>query len=186
MILQTVESAPLFAWVKWSLRFRRDLLATDWKKFTSETGLLVNSLRLRRAFGQDVLSDARLQEEFLAFHSENSKLFESLLRGARSLKESGRKLFGIAAILEEIRWYGTDTNKTDEFKINDHHGPFYARLLQMTDPTLCGLFAMRDSVADDLALPDGRAWQDFAREHAAELRYLETPDLDDDNGDWSY
>jgi hypothetical protein len=186
VLLQSVDSAPLFAWVKWSLRFRRDLITTDWKKFTDETGLLVNSLRLRRALGQDIPTDARLQEDFFAFHNENGPLFESLLQGARSLKASGRKLFGIAAIFEEIRWYGPDTNKTDEFKINDHHGPFYARLLQMSDPTLCGLFAMRESVADDLILPDGRSWRDFAREHKTELRYVETPDLEDDNGDFRY
>jgi hypothetical protein len=185
VILQTVDSAPLFAWVKWSKRFRRDLVTTDWREFSAQSDTLTNSNRVKRAMGEKVPSDALYQEKFHEFDRENAELFKEMLCTAQRLKASGRHIFGVDLILEEIRWGGSDTNHTDRFKINDLHAAFYARKLQMEDPSLCGLFAMRGSIADNLVLSDGRTWQDFAKEHSGALRFVETPDADDDT-DWSY
>jgi hypothetical protein len=63
------------------------------------------------------------------------------------------------------------TNHVDGFKIPNAFQSFYARKLQMVDPSLCGLFVMHHSVADGLVLDDGRIWRDFAREHSDSVRY---------------
>jgi hypothetical protein len=39
----------------------------------------------------------------------------------------------------------------------------------MRDPTLCGLFTIKPSDADDALIVDGRSWSEFAKEHHAEL-----------------
>lgn len=185
VILQTVESAPLFAWVKWSKRFRRDILTTDWKEFSTQADSLTNSNRVKRAMGLDVQADTVYQEKFHEFDRQNPELFEAMLRTAQGLKADGRCIFGMDLIINEIRWEGADTNRTDRFKINDSHRAFYARKLQMVNPSLCGLFAMRVSFADDLVIDDGRSWRDFANEHASELRFVEAPDADADK-EWTY
>jgi hypothetical protein len=89
-------------------------------------------------------------------------------------------------IIEGIRWGSSQTNRTDKFKIGNNHAAFYARHLQMADPSLCGLFAMQASLADDLILDDGRTWVAFAKEHVAELRFVAPPDAEDVSDDWSY
>ncbi len=186
VILQTVDSAPLFAWVKWSKRFRRDIVTTDWTQYSTQADALTNSNRVQRAQGLDVPTDAILHERFHEFDRLNPNLFAAMLHAARNMKAEGRRIFGVSAIIEEMRYASTGTNRTDQFKINASNAAFYARKLQMADSSLCGLFAMRESVADDLVLADGRTWAAFAKEHAAELRYVETPDLEDDNAAWFY
>jgi hypothetical protein len=185
VILQAVESSPLFAWVKWSKRFRRDIVTNDWTQFNEQADVLTNSNRVKRAMGFDVPSDTTYQEKFHEFDRQNPELFQAMLRTAQALKAEGRDIFGMDLIINEIRWEGADTSRTDRFKINDSHRAFYARKLQMADPSLCGLFAMRVSFADALVLDDGRSWQDFVKEHASELRFVETADADADL-DWSY
>jgi hypothetical protein len=186
VILQTVESAPLLAWVKWSKRFRRDILTNDWQQFRSQADALTNSNRLKRALGEEVPGEAVYQEKFHEFDRRNPEVFEEILRTARRLKTEGRRLFGMDAIISELRWDGPNTKQTDRFKINDSHRAFYARKLQMIDPALCGLFAMRESLADDLVLEDGRTWRDFANEHHAELHFAAPADADEEDTDWTY
>ncbi|MGB9072516.1 MAG: hypothetical protein WCC22_07565 [Terriglobales bacterium] len=185
VVLQTVDSAPLFAWVKWSKRFRRDLLTTDWQQYSAQADALTNSNRVQRAQGLDIPSDATLHERFHEFDRRNPELFTKMLHTAQNMKAEGRRIFGVSAIIEEMRYSRAGTNRTDQFKINASNAAFYARKLQMADPSLCGLFAMRLSTADDLVLDNGRTWQDFAKEHAGELRFVETPDADEDQ-EWSY
>jgi hypothetical protein len=161
-------------------------VTTDWTLYSDKADALTNSNRVKRAMGEDVPSDATLQEKFHEFDRENPELFKGMLSTARGLKAEGRKVFGMSLILERIRWEGSDTNRTDRFKINNDHRAFYPRKLQMVDPSLCGLFAMRESFADDLVLDDGRAWRDFAKEHAGELRFVESLDTDSDDAEWTY
>ncbi|MGD0975736.1 MAG: hypothetical protein ABR866_16735 [Candidatus Korobacteraceae bacterium] len=186
VILQTVDSAPLFAWVKWCKRFRRDLLTSDWQAFDRQADALTNSNRVRRAMGLDVPSDAACLAKFYKYDRQNPEVFDKMLRRAQGMKAAGREILGIGLLLEGIRWNGPDTNRTDGFKISNDYQSFYSRKLQMVDPALIGIFAMHStSMADGLVLEDGRTWLDFAKEHASELRFVETPDVDDDI-EWAY
>lgn len=171
VILQTVESRPEVSCVKWQKRFRRDLLASDWKQHEAIAKAFTNPTRARRALGEEVASDAESQAKFHTYEHKNPEVFEEMLRRARSLRDEGRETFGVDLLICEIRYQSADTNRIDRFKIPNFLQPFYARKLQMVDPSLCGLFVMHPCVADDLVLGDGRSWRDFVREHSDSVRY---------------
>jgi hypothetical protein len=136
--------------------------------------------------GLDVPTDVILHERFHEFDQQNPELFKAMLRTAQNMKSEGRRIFGVSAIIEEMRYSSSGTHQTDQFKINASNAAFYARKLQLVDPSLCGLFAMRTSTADDLVLEDGRNWQDFAVEHASKLRFVAPSDADEEDAEWTY
>jgi hypothetical protein len=90
------------------------------------------------------------QEKFLAFHEANPRVYEAFVRLARMWVAStrGRKI-GIGALTERVRWELSLATTGDEFKINNNHRSFYARLLMVQEPDLAGIFELRHSVADD-------------------------------------
>src|SRR4051812_17889494 len=47
VVLESVNSQPKVAWIKWSQRFRRDILASDWKRHTGILKFFINSKRTR-------------------------------------------------------------------------------------------------------------------------------------------
>ena len=171
VILQTVASRPEVSCIKWQKRFRRDLLTREWKLDAAIASAFRNPKRARRVLGEEVSSDAQIQAKFHAYEQRNPEVFGEMLRRARDLRDEGRKTFGVDLLICEIRYQSADTNRIDRFKIPNFSQPFYARKLQMVDPSLCGLFVMHPCVADDLVLGDGRSWRDFAREHSNSIRY---------------
>jgi hypothetical protein len=171
VILQTVESRPEVCCVKWQKRFRRDLLTSDWKRHEAIAGAFTNPKRARRALGEKITSDSEVQAKFHAFDHANPEVFDEMLRRARSLRDEGRDICGVDLIVCAIRYKSADTSRLDGFKIPNSFQPFYARKLQMVDPSLCGLFAMHPSVADALVLEDRRTWREFAREHSTSIRF---------------
>ncbi len=112
--------------------------------------------------------------KFYAYHEANPRVADWFLQAARSKQQEGAR-YGIGALTERIRF---DINvgiiKTDGFKISNSVRACYARLILMRDPSLCGMFALNPSGADDLLVADGRSWSDFAKEHHAELRGRDT------------
>lgn len=171
VILQTVDVRPEVCRVKWSLRFRRDIVTSDWKRQAGITSAFTNPKRARRILGEKISSDAETQAKFHAFDRKNAELFDEMLQRARSFRDEGRETCGVDLLVCEIRYSSSRTNRVDGFKIPNNFQSFYARKLQMVDPSLCGLFVMHYCAADSLVLEDGRSWRDFAREHSDSLRY---------------
>jgi len=186
VILQSVESHPQVAWVKWSKRFRRDLVTCEWKRYESIASAFTNSSRTKRVLGERVPTDDVHQQEFHEFDRQNPEVFEEMLRIAREFKAQGRTAASIDEIIIKIRFQRADTNRKDGFKICNTHGAYYARKLQMVDPSLCGLFGMCTSMADDLVLEDGRTWRDFAHEHSDDLRFAGLEGSDEEDTKWIY
>jgi len=186
VIFQDVESHPQVEWVKWSKRFRRDIVTGDWERYESIANAFTNSKRARRVLGKEASSDADAHAEFHEFDQENPEVFEEMLRIAREFKAQGRTAASIDEIVIKIRFQRPDTNRTDGFKIGNTHGAFYSRKLQMVDPSLCGLFAMCPSMADDLVLEDGRTWREFAREHSDALRFAGAEENNEEDTRWTY
>src|SRR5262245_24380127 len=58
VILQSVDVRPRADWVKWSKRFRRDLVTNDWEAYEEIASAFTNSARQRRKLGQEIPSDA--------------------------------------------------------------------------------------------------------------------------------
>lgn len=188
VILQAVESHPRAEWVKWSKRFRRDILTKDWQKYERIAGIFKNSERTRRHLGETIVSDAETQARFHTYDRKNPEVFDQMLERARVLRDEGREIYGVDLLVCEIRYSSTDTNRVDGFKIPDFTQPFYARKLQMIDTTLCGLFAVRSSAPDDLVLEDGRTWREFAQEHTDSIR-VDISDISNDEEEdapWIY
>lgn len=87
----------------------------------------------------------QLFDEWREFHAANPAIYVELRRMALDLRGVGRKRYGMHGLFEVLRWHRAQLQTTDdEFKINDHHAPFYARLLMMREPRLVGFFALKD------------------------------------------
>ena len=85
-----------------------------------------------------------LDEAFERFHKRNPHVYEQFVRLARELKRAGHHTAGARLIGERIRWDRMmATTSEDDYKINDHHWPRYARLAMEREPDLDGFFRLR-------------------------------------------
>lgn len=88
-------------------------------------------------------------ERFKQFHRDNPRVFELFKRFAESALENGRRRrFGARMIGERIRWYTAIETSDEEYKVNDHFWPYYARLLMLTDDRFTDFFERRDNRFD--------------------------------------
>jgi len=89
-------------------------------------------------------------DRFKAFHKANPQVYVLFVRFAEMARTKGRRpRFGARMIGERIRWYtAVETTSTDDYKINDHFWPYYARLLMLTRPEFDGFFERRDARFD--------------------------------------
>jgi len=185
VVLQVVDAHPQVTWGKWSKRFRRDLLTNDWERYEGIANAFQNSNRTKRVLGEEIPSDAAHYTEFHAFDQKHPEVFEELLRRARQYRAEGRKISSVYEIINDVRYKSTESNGAGGFKIGNNNSAFYARKLQMDDPSLCGLFATSPSMADELVLPDGRSWREFAKLHSGEIRFA-GPDGTEEDAQWTY
>ena len=109
-------------------------------------------------------------ERWLEFHRANPSVYELFRSFAMQAVNAGMRRLGARVIWERIRWYvHIETNTADEFKLNDHYTPYYARLLMLREPQLAGVFSRRDArfdVDDGLLLKRANeidGWQQVAR-----------------------
>ena len=70
--------------------------------------------------------------EFIDFHLDNPKVWELYLQFASDMVHHGHKKLSSEMLINRVRWE-TMVNTTDkQFKINNNHKPYYARLLLST------------------------------------------------------
>jgi len=185
--LETCETAKdaRAATAKWHLRFHISCSLP-------EKELYVNPRKLRRYLGEDeVLRDAKAaNDDFWERHFARPEILDALLQSARSKRGEWD---GIAGSINDARYGGVEV-EYEGFKIPSSDSPFYSRLMQMLDPSLCGIYGMRHSKADDLILPvhfhpeiTQRTWREFAATHD-EVRWAPLPEdnLADEGDDFEY
>ena len=84
---------------------------------------------------------------FWKFHTQNPKVYSTLVRLATQAKERGVKRIGIRMLWEVMRWEmtmgGVRTNEGDVYKLNDHYTSRYVRLISRQHPELGELFETR-------------------------------------------
>jgi len=86
---------------------------------------------------------------FLAFHAANPHVYDVLVKYTRQAKASGLSKVGLSTLIGRARWYlQVETTQPDGFRINDHTGPYYARLIMTREDDLDGMFDLHDSLAD--------------------------------------
>jgi hypothetical protein len=90
-----------------------------------------------------------MQARFDAFHADHPQVWKLFLRFVKEAMVSGRRKFGARMIWERMRWFSTIETKGDDFKLNDHYPPFYARLFMETYPQYAGFFEIREKATCD-------------------------------------
>jgi len=88
------------------------------------------------------------KEEWWKFHKENPKVWELFVRFTHEVIDAGCKHFGTNAIIERIRWETMIVTSDLEFKINNNHAPYYARLFMHYHPEHDGFFRTRQLLGD--------------------------------------
>ena len=85
-----------------------------------------------------------LLERFQAFHAANPEVYMAIVEIARDLQNMGFERTGIGLIFERLRWLHALQTKGDEYKLNNNHRAFYARLIMGQEPDLDGFFHVRE------------------------------------------
>jgi hypothetical protein len=84
--------------------------------------------------------------KFREFHADNPEVYRELVTLARRAKASGRAQYGIKALMEILRWHrNIETKSLDEWKLNNNHAPYYARLIMEKEPDLADFFELREA-----------------------------------------
>lgn len=92
----------------------------------------------------DILDTESKASRFRTFHASNPRIYDLLVALARQAKQAGRDRIGIRMLWEVVRWnLILSTTGDEEFKLNDHLVPHYARLIMANEPDLRGLFETR-------------------------------------------
>lgn len=103
-------------------------------------------------FNNDELGDLAehpLAESFKEFHKSNPFVYDKLREMALQTKAAGHKRYSIRTLYHVMRWHAALETTDPEFKLNNNHTPFYARLLMAREPELADFFTTRESVADE-------------------------------------
>lgn len=87
------------------------------------------------------------EERFWLFHRANPHVYEALRESALRLKRGGWEHYGIARLVEGLRYQRSFQTTSDDYKINNNHRAFYARLLMEREPALAGFFETREQKA---------------------------------------
>lgn len=89
------------------------------------------------------------KKEWWEFHKDNPKVYKLFCKFTHEAIEAGCKNFGTNAIIERIRWEtNVVTRSDDEFKINNNHAPYYARLFMHYNPEYEGFFRTRQLLGE--------------------------------------
>jgi len=85
-----------------------------------------------------------LKQKWWEFHKANPQVYELFKRFTFEALRSGRKNYSANAIFERIRWHSEIETQGDDFKLNNNHRPYYARLFMHDYPEYDGFFRTRE------------------------------------------
>ncbi len=89
---------------------------------------------------------SKLEHKFWQFHANNPKVYRHLVMFARQwrIKFGPQAKLGIKSLFERVRWEVCLSTTTDpNFKLNNNHTAFYARLIMERNEELTGIFNLR-------------------------------------------
>jgi ABC-type proline/glycine betaine transport system substrate-binding protein len=84
-----------------------------------------------------------LKQKWWEFHKANPQVYELFKRFTFEALRSGRKNYSAYAIFQRIRWHSEIETQGDDFKLNNNHQPYYARLFMHDHPQYDGFFRTR-------------------------------------------
>ncbi len=95
-------------------------------------------------------------EKFDEFHTLNPSVYTLFKKFAFEAIKAGRKRLSTKLIVERMRWEAyVDTAQTDEFKINNNHTAYYARLFMSDYPAYKDFFVTRVTAGEKVVDPTG-------------------------------
>jgi hypothetical protein len=86
---------------------------------------------------------SRLERAFLEFHHNNPKVYELFCHFARQALDAHRTRLSAKLLWERIRWYTTVETTDPEWKLNNNHHAYYARLWLADHPDRPDFFRLR-------------------------------------------
>ncbi len=96
------------------------------------------------------LFDRATESAFNEYHEKNPHVYELFKRFTFEKIRQGYKHLGAKAVMERIRWESPIKTDGSEFKVNNNHPAYYARLFMRDFPQHQGLFQLRKSKADEV------------------------------------
>jgi len=88
----------------------------------------------------------KLEKSFWKFHEANPKVYTLLVKFAYQWRQrlGGQAKLGISELFERVRWeVSIHTNGNGNFKLNNNHRAFYARLIMDRHVELREIFRLR-------------------------------------------
>lgn len=89
-----------------------------------------------------------IEESFWQFHAANPHVYGELLALARRARRRGVERLGIGMLFEVLRWRYALRTGGDDFRLNNNHRSYYARLIMLRNPELDGIFETRRLASD--------------------------------------
>jgi len=89
-----------------------------------------------------------MRDQFVAFHRAHPEVFDLFVRFTFELISTSRTHGAAKTIIERLRWETSVVlQRGDDFKINNNHAPFYARLFLHRYPQHAGFFRTREQTS---------------------------------------
>lgn len=86
-------------------------------------------------------------DDFLAYLPENLHVYEAFALEALKVKTRGFKHYSARTIVEVLRHHSALMETSGQWKLNDHHTPYLARLFDLMHPEHAGLWEFREAKA---------------------------------------
>lgn len=87
------------------------------------------------------------EQKFYEFHRANPQVWIEFEQKALEMIKAGRRHYSARAILEVARWSIHLQTTDEEFKVNNNHIPYYARMFRANHPEHAGFFRTREQAA---------------------------------------
>ena len=85
----------------------------------------------------------RLEIEFWIFHFTNPHVYKLFCHFTRQAITRGYKRFSVSMVIERVRWETMVVTTDPDFKINNNHRAYYARLWMHDNPEYGEFFETR-------------------------------------------
>jgi hypothetical protein len=98
-------------------------------------------------FGTAETPTNAMEAAFWTFHSDNPEVYRLFDRFTRYAIQRGRKRFSAYVVFERIRWETSLETSEGDYKLNNNHRPYYARLWLRNNPAFSDFFSTRETTA---------------------------------------
>lgn len=102
-----------------------------------------HDLFMPRALQVATENEAKFPDDFLEWLPENMHVFEAFSLEATKVKARGFTHYSAYTIVEFLRHHSAVRETKGEWKINNNHRPYLARLFDLVYPDRAGLFEYR-------------------------------------------